>query len=381
MPAGGDVVIVGAGVVGLSIAHALASEGLRPVVLDRRAPGREASWAGAGMIAPEAESPGVNPLVRLRTWSAQLYPVWAERLRQETGIDVGYRRSGGVDVALDEPECNALVQAAGAWRAWGVVHERLSPADFARVEPALGPDVRDAYFLPDRAQVRNPWLLRALAESVRRKGGSILAEMRVDRIVRAGTRALAVETRQGILACGELVIAAGAWTGPLLEGAGITLRTPPRRGQIVLLHDPARPLRRIIERGHNYLVPRDEGAILVGATDEDAGFDPRPSEAGYRALLEHAYRLCPVLKRAEILASWTGPRPGSIDARPSIGRAPGFENLIVASGHHRAGLQLAPATAELVAEIVLNRATSIPLEAFRLDRAPMVDEASNAFRS
>jgi len=381
-----DVVIVGGGVIGLSIAYALAREGLRPMVLDRREPGREASWAGAGLIPPiadrDAADPGVktNPLVALRSWSARLYPDWTASLLAETGIDPGYRRTGGVDVAWTDREDESLRAAAGQWRAEGIAYERIPPGDYARVEPALNPDLRSVYYLPDRAQVRNPRLLRALMEAINGRCGILEPHRSVEGFAIEGDRIAAVRTGAGPIPCGLAIVAAGAWSGGLLEPAGVRAPTPPLKGQIVLLKGDRPLLRRVVEHGKDYLVPRDDGRVLVGATEEDAGFDARPTALAARDLLDEALRLCPILGRAAVEATWAGLRPGSVDARPYIGTAPGLANLIVATGHKRAGLQLAPATAELVADLVLGRPPRLDLAPFRLDRAPDSIDA-DAFRS
>ena len=340
-----DVVIVGGGVVGLAIAYALAREGLCPTVLDRRELGREASWAGAGLIPPDAEGSAENPSLGLRSWSAGLYPAWSAALCEETGVDVGYRRTGGVDLAFTDEEDQVLRAAAGRWRAEGIACERLAPSDIPRVEPELSPLARAVYFLPDRAQVRNPRLLRALITAIGRSGGRLEPWRGVTGFVVHEGRVAALRTTAGDLACGTVVVAAGAWSGQLLEPIGIHAPTPPLKGQIVLLRGERPLLRRIVEHGKNYLVPRDDGRILVGATEESAGFDTRTTSRGVRDLLDHALRLCPILGQAQVEAAWAGLRPGSFDARPYIGRAPGIENVIIATGHKRAGLQLAPGTA------------------------------------
>lgn len=381
-----DVVIVGGGVIGLSIAYALAREGVRPTVLDRREPGREASWAGAGLIPPIADRDAAdprskaNPLVALRSWSARLYPEWTTALFDETGVDPGYRRTGGVDVAWTEREDEALRAAAGQWRAEGIAYERIPVGELARVEPALNPELRSVYYLPDRAQVRNPRLLRALREAAVRRGAVVEPHRGAEGFVIDGNRIAAVRTGRGEVPCGLAIVAAGAWSGGLLEPAGVRAPTPPIKGQIVLLKADQPLLRRVVEHGKNYLVPRDDGRVLVGATEEDAGFDARPTALAARDLLDQAFRLCPVLGSAAIEATWAGLRPGSIDTRPYIGTAPGPENLIVAAGHKRAGLQLAPATAELVADLVLGRSPRLDLTPFRPDRTPDPDDA-DAFRS
>jgi glycine oxidase len=375
-----DVVIVGGGVIGLSIAYRLGTEGVSATVLDRREVGREASWAGAGLIPANTERLRTNPTVELRSWSAALYPEWSAALREETGIDNGYRRTGGVDVALTEAEDQALKAMAGRWRTEGIVFERLAPADFHRVEPALRSDLRAVYFLPDRAQVRNPWHLRALELAAVRRGAVLRPGQAALGFDSNGERLTAVRTPGGRIACGAVVFAAGAWTGGLLDGLGVTAPTPPVKGQIVLLKGDRPWLKRIVEHGSKYLVPREDGRILVGATEEDAGFDTRPTSGGVHGLLAEALRLCPVLERAEVERAWAGLRPGSVDTRPYLGAVPGFTNAFVAAGHKRAGLQLAPATAEVLADLVQGRPPRVDLSGYRIGRAPAVPEGE-VFRS
>ncbi|WP_169978332.1 glycine oxidase ThiO [Tautonia rosea] len=377
-----DVVIIGGGVVGLSIAYVLATEGLRPVVLDRREMGREASWAGAGIIAPGSDKPHPLPMARLRTRSAELYPRWSDRLRELTGIDNGYRRCGAVDVALDAKQENDLKAAAGRWRSEGIAFERLEPGDFDRVEPSLNPELRVAYFVPDRAQVRNPRHLQALATACDRLGGRLRPGVPCTGFETSRGKVIAVQTPEGPIPCGSAVVSAGPWTEAVLDSAGVRVPTPPIKGQIVLLNSHRPILRRIVELEDRYLVPRDDGRVLVGATEEDAGFDTRPTASVARELIDLAIRLCPILAEASVETTWAGLRPGSMDSRPIIGPAPEAENLLIATGHRRAGLQLSPATAELVADLILGRAPSIDLTDFRADRPESSTQAlPDAFRS
>jgi len=377
-----DVVVVGAGVVGLSVAYAMARRGASVAVLDRREPGREASWAGAGLLPAQGdpERRPSHPTLQLRAWSAELYPEWSEALREETGIDNGYRRTGGVDVARTEAEEHALRTTAGRWRVEGIAAERLAPADLARIEPALADDLRAVYFLPDRAQVRNPWHLRAMAEAVARRGGVVSGHRPAEGFVVRGDRVAGVRTAAGTIEADWTVVAAGAWSGGLLEGLGLRAPTPPVKGQIVLLNGGRPLLRRIVEHGKHYLVPREDGRVLIGATEEDAGFDVLPTADAFQGLLDVAYALCPILREAEVEATWAGLRPGSLDTRPYIGPAPGFRNLVVAAGHKRAGLQLSPATAELVADVVTGRPPRIDLSYFRIGREP-APAGDDVFRS
>jgi glycine oxidase len=375
-----DVVIVGGGVIGLSVAYRLACEGVTSTVLDRRELGREASWAGAGLIAAYTERLRTNPTVELRSWSAALYPVLSEALRHETGIDNGYRRTGGVDVAWTAEEETGLKSMAGRWRAEGIAFERLAPADFVRVEPALNPSLRAVYFLPDRAQVRNPWHLRALSLASVKRGVTLRPCRPVLGFESSGGRVTAVRTAEGAIPCGTVVVAAGAWSEGLLHGLGVALPTPPVKGQIVLLRADRLLLRRIVEHGSNYLVPREDGRVLIGATEEHVGFDTRPTPLGVRDLLDEALRLCPSLADAEVEKSWAGLRPGSIDTRPYLGPVPGYSNAFVATGHKRAGLQLSPATAEVITDLVLGRPPRIDLSSYRIGREPSAPEGE-AFRS
>lgn len=377
-----DVIVAGGGVVGLSIAYALAREGIRTAVLDRRKPGMEASWAGAGMLpaVSDPERRPSHPTLALRAWSARLYPEWSAALREETGIDNGFRRTGGVDVARTEAEEQTLRTTAGRWRVEGIAHERLAPGDFARVEPALDPALRTVYFLPDRAQVRNPWHLRALAAAVTARGGAVMPDRGVEGFLTRGDRVVGVRTAAGEVEADAVVVAAGAWSGDLLAGLGVRAPTPPVKGQIVLLN-PSRPmLRRIVEHGKIYLVPREDGRILIGATEEDRGFDVLPTADAFRGLIAAAVALCPALADAPVAATWAGLRPGSLDTRPYIGPAPGFRGLFVAAGHKRAGLQLSPATAELVADLMTGRTPRLDVSYFRLDREP-APAGDDVFRS
>jgi len=375
-----DVVIVGGGVIGLSVAYVLSREGVRVTLLDRQEFGREASWAGAGLIAPISEHPPAQPFETLRAWSARLFPDWSEALRTESGVDNGFRRCGGVDVAWTVAEENELKTSAGRWRSEGIVFERLAPGDYVRVEPALNPEIKVVYYLPDRAQIRNPWHVRALVETLRRRGLDLQPNQRVLRFAIESGKLKGVETEQGVIEAGTVVVTAGAWSSELLETAGLRVPTPPFKGQIVLLRAHAGLLKRVVEHGRMYLVPREDGRILIGATEEEVGFDTRPTSRGVRSLLDEAIRLCPALADAEVERSWAGLRPGSLDSRPYLGASERYPNLIVATGHKRAGIQLSPASAEAIGDLVLGRAPRIDMSLFRLEREP-VQGGEDLFRS
>jgi glycine oxidase len=366
--AGVDAAVVGGGVIGLSIAYELARRGASVAVLDAGPLGRAASWAGAGMLAPVPARPAADVWGGLRARSLALQAEWAEALRAETGLDNGYRRCGGLDVAAGPEECAELERRRPLWEAEGVRAERLDAAGSRALEPALTGSIDLAYHFPDRAQVRNPRHLRALVEACRLRGARLLPGRAATGFSASGGRVVAVETAEGPLPCGAAVTAAGPWTARLLAPLGVEAPTPPLRGQIALLHGPEGTLRRIVERGSRYLVPRDDGRVLVGSTEEWAGFESRPTAAGIGGLLEFAAGLCPALGEAEFEAAWAGLRPASRDRRPYLGRVPGHENLYVAAGHRRVGIQLAPGSAELIADLVTGRRPRWDEHAFGLDR-------------
>jgi len=359
-----DVVVVGGGVIGLSIAYTLAKRGIQVTVVDRHEMGRGASWAGAGLLAPFKTRNTSSPMLDLRSWSAVLYREWSAELKERTGLENGYRVTGSIEIAIDPREVQEIKTAAGRWRVEGIRFEPLDPADLHSLEPALNPACRQAFLIPDRAQIRNPWHLRALEEANRQMGVRLVPENQVLHLYCQGGRVEAIETVGGRYPCGQVVLAAGAWTSALLREVFTTLPTPPLKGQMVLYRADRTILNRIIERGKIYLVPRTDRHILVGATEEETGFDQQTTSEGQQTLVEQVGLICPALAGFQIEQSWAGLRPGSIDTRPYIGPVPGFENLLVATGHKRAGLQLAPATAEVMANLILGADPGIDLTPF-----------------
>jgi glycine oxidase len=370
-----DVLILGGGVIGLTAAHCLAARQVRVTVLDRDAMGREASWAGAGIIPPGRLGGASTPIDRLRALSSSLYPGLSAELREITGLDNGYRRCGGLEFAAGEPiDCDAWSREGIAWQSCDAAAQRA-------LEPELRPGLRPAYHLPDMAQVRNPWHLRALLAATATRGVTIGPGCPVFSFEREVDRVTAVRTGNGRLIAGQYLVCAGAWTDPLLAPLGCRLGVRPVRGQMVLLQTRTPLVRKILLQGKQYVVPRDDGRVLVGSTEEDAGFDKSTTAAAVADLIRFALDLVPALAGAAVERSWAGLRPGSLDGLPYIGRVPGFDNLWVAAGHFRAGIQLSPATGLVLAEALTGQPTSVPLEAFRPGRPPAPPSARAAFRS
>lgn len=365
MSANGDVVILGGGVIGLTTAYFLARDGARVRLLERGRIGQEASWAGAGILPPSHADAARHPFDRLRALSGRLFPGLSAELRERTGIDNGFLRCGGLEFV--QPIGEAAEQE---WRGEGVPAELLDADAVRRLESAVADGLGPAVHLPSLAQLRNPRHLQALRVACEQTGRvELREEVTAHDFVRQGSAMRAVRTSAGTVEGDAFLIAAGAWADQLLESLGLRTGVRPVRGQIVLLNTQRPLFRHVLIWGSRYLVPRPDGRVLVGSTEEQVGFDKHNTAAGVRGLLDLAVRLVPGLADATLERCWAGLRPGSPDGLPFLGRVPGCDNLYVAAGHFRAGLQLSPGTGLVMKELLLGQPPSLPLEAFRLDRA------------
>ncbi|HEV3417003.1 MAG TPA: glycine oxidase ThiO [Pirellulales bacterium] len=368
-----DCLIVGGGVIGLSLAYELARRGMKVRVADRQLPGREASWAAAGIMPPPPSRPDLTPLERLTALSMRLHADWAGRLLEETEIDYGYQRCGGFYLADCDAAVGELEGQAAVWRQDGIAVETLSPAAVARLEPALADAaenglLRSALLVPDEMQLRNPRYLQALTTACAARGVEITAGAEVEEFECHGGRMRSVRTRHGQLVADRFCITSGCWSGLLLARLGIPVAIKPIRGQIVLLSMPEMVLKRIVYVGPHYYVPRDDGRILVGSTLEDAGFNRQTTSAVIRELLDFAIAWVPALREANFERCWAGLRPASGDGIPYLGRLPGLDNAYVAAGHYRSGLILSPATAVVMAQLIQGQEPAVDLHPFRAER-------------
>lgn len=369
-----DVLIVGGGVIGLSLAYELAGAGLTVQVVERGQPGREASWAGAGILPPAQITPTADPYEQLLRLSNELHVSWSAQLREQTGIDNCLRHCGGVYIARDTDGGAELRRVAQRWREQGISCQELSAAELAEREPALdggaaSASLRAAYFLPGEMQLRNPRHLKALLAGCARRGVEVLTGVSVEEFETRHERIDRVLTSGGALSAGQVCLTSGAWTKSLLSRLGVPLGIKPIRGQIVLLNSPRPLLHSIVNEGPRYLVPRADGRLLIGSTEEDVGFEKLSTAAGVSGLLQFALELAPGLKGAQLEQSWAGLRPSAVDRMPYLGRLPRWENAYVAAGHFRSGLQLSPGTALVVGRLMRGLEPGVDLGPFRLDRA------------
>jgi glycine oxidase len=327
-----------------------------------REPRRDTAWgAAAGILPPAPERPNAGPGDALTSWSDRLHRVWARELLDETGIDNGLRQCGGLHVGAGRAAHDRLAEEARGWHAAGAACEPLDAPALAEREPALADAVRRGvitagYVLPDEVQIRPPRHLAALERSCQRRGVAITHDVTVREIVVESGRATAVvaDTPSGHerIEADTWVLAAGAWSGALAEQLGLSIVTKPVRGQIALFSLPRPALRFVVNRGLDYLVPRDDGSLLVGSTIEDAGFDRSTRDDAIDRLARVARELLGPVGLDRPSLAWAGLRPGSADGLPFIGRSPACANAFVATGHFRAGLHQSTGTAVLVADLV-----------------------------
>ncbi|MCE9632475.1 MAG: FAD-dependent oxidoreductase [Planctomycetia bacterium] len=363
-----DCCIIGGGIIGLSIARELAGRGVSVRVLSRDTREEMASWAAVGIFPPAPSGPGMTPNAALTAWSDRLHRVWARELLDETGIDNGLRRCGGLHLAADEAGLQRLRTEAGSWLAKGACCEVLDDTALAAAEPALAGAVargavRGGLLLADEHQFRSPRQLRALEQSCLNRGVVLTRGADVSTIAVNGGRIMGVVASvQGVserVEAATYVVAAGAWSGRLAEELGLTLDTRPIRGQIVLLRVPRQPLTRIVNLGLDYIVPREDGNLLVGSTLEDAGYVPVPTDAAILRLRRVAVDLLGDVADVAPEKTWAGLRPGSPDGLPFIGRVPALANAFVAAGHFRAGLHQSTGTAVMISDLIQGRTPEI----------------------
>lgn len=369
-----DVVVVGGGVIGLSIAWELSRHGVSVKVLEQSEFGAEASWAGAGILPPGNPDAAVHPYDRLRGESCRLWPEWSELLRELTGIDNGFRNCGGLEIRLAGPS-DQLDDLADAWRDERVSTDVLGPEEVLELEPALNPSTVVGLHLPQKCQVRNPRHLKALLSATSAAGVELVSGSPVVEVVTENEHVTAVRTPDGEHSAGQFIVAAGAWTRRVLAGCGVELSIEPVRGQIVQLLARPLPFTRVIGLGARYLVPRPDGRILVGSTEEWVGFQKENTADGVAGLIRFAEDLVPSLAGARFERCWSGLRPGAFDGLPFLGGVPGHDNLMVAAGHFRAGLQLSPATAVLMRQLVLGQDPLVGIEPFACQRTAGVNGA------
>ena len=390
LPASCDCLVIGGGGVGLSIAYELSGRGQSVCVVDCQTPGLEASWAGGGIFPPGSwydDHPACEAISHL-SWT--LHEKWSAQLLAETGIDYEYSVVGAHYLATNAAHLQQLEKKFARWTELGIESHRLTPGELFRREPQMADawatqaDQLGAYYVPGEAQVRNPRLMKALLAGCTQRGVAVVYPAKVESIEPQGGRVVATVSSAGASVAGRceaknLVIAAGAWSSEVAKLARLSIAVKPVRGQMVLFApklpaDPKLPaempvaLQGNLHFGGCYAVPRRDGRVVVGTTVEEVGFDKSTTPEAIDSLVAWGRSLSPRLAEATVGKTWAGLRPASSDGLPYLGRASGWQNAYIATGHYRSGIQFATGTAVVIADLVEGKTPPLDLEPFRPDR-------------
>ena len=363
------VLIVGGGIIGSSVAWRLAREGVAVRVLERARLGQEASWAAAGLIAPQAEAQGAGPFFDLCLRARDVFREIHPRLIESSGVDPEYGPMGILYLALDHADRKELEARARWQRQAGGVVEELTPAQARKLEPAIGRNTLYALYMPEDRPLDNRKLTQAYAAAAVRAGAILSEGASADTILTTGGRASGVRLHDGsTLEADLVVIAAGAWSQMIrgLESDHLTLH--PVRGQIICFEGRPGLIGPPVFSSRGYLAPRRDGRILAGSTMEQAGFNRSVTLAGMEKIVSAALAMVPALSNVAFREAWAGLRPATHDLLPVLGFSPSIPNVIYATGHFRSGILLSALTGEIVADLVAGRAPTFDLQPFSPSR-------------
>ncbi len=351
-----NVVIIGGGVIGLTIARALALRGVRDVcVIERASLGAEASSAAAGMLLPQVEADAQDDFFSLACQSRDLYPSFAASLHEETGIDIELDTTGTLYLALTDHDRQEIEKRYNWQTRAGLTVERLSATEARELEPCISEATLGALLFPNDIQVENRRLLSALANSVNKLGVNIVTQTNVDSLIIKENRVSGVQTNQGRIDCSTAVIAAGSWTSFIKSSSPCKIpEIEPVRGQMVCLEARPQLTRHVIYSPRGYLVPRRDGRLLAGSTSEHVGFAKHVTAGGISTILRNALEISPAISTLPIVDTWAGLRPKAADGLPVLARCDEIDGLFFATGHYRNGILLAPLTGELVSKAIVS---------------------------
>lgn len=370
-----EILIIGGGVIGLSLARELRRKGIREItILERAEAGKEASFAAAGMLAPHAETEKLDDFYCFCNESNLLYPNFAAELFEETNVDIELDRNGTLYLAFTEKDVEEIRRRFEWQKSAGLQVERLTARETRQTEPFISPNVLESLYFPDDWQVENRKLLRALEKYCQLYGIEIHQNTEIKNLLIENGKIKGAEAEKEKFYAEKVVLATGAWTS-LIKAEDFTLpRVKPIRGQMISFHTAKRLFKKVIYSPRGYLVPRADGRVLAGATVEDAGFDKSVTNAGIALLREHALEIAPGLVNLEIYESWAGLRPFSADGLPILGEFSEIENLFVATAHYRNGILLAPLTAKILAEKLAANLDSDYLKIFNPQRLQVLSK-------
>src|SRR3981189_879050 len=357
-----DAAIAGGGVIGGAIAMELARDGLRVAVFDRQQPGQEASWASAGILSPAPENPGMVAMVPLGKASLGLYPEFVAQVEEISGKNTGFRAKGTLEALFSHDTKAELSTIIALHHGLGLKAEPLGAEDARGLDPALSEEVEAAVLRPEEASVDNRALTAAILEAAQRSGAEVFSGNGAKAIWREGDRCAGLVLQNERVEAKWTVIAAGCFSA-MIEGIAPYAPVRPAKGQMAALRADDLKMERVLWSEKIYLVPRNDGRILAGATVEYAGFDKRTTAGGIEKILSAAIDLAPGLADARIEETWAGLRPDSPDHLPILGPTD-IDGLLMATGHFRSGILLAPITARLVREWITEQRVSVDWDRF-----------------
>lgn len=366
-----EVVIVGGGVIGLTIARALAQRGVREVMLiERGRLGAEASWAAGGILAPQVEVDHKDDFFELACASRDLYPEFAESLKEETGVDVELDTAGTLCLGFTAADEAELRHRYDWQHREGLEVEWLDADEARRLEPSISAEVRCALRFPRDFQVENRRLISALVRANEELGTQLVTGSTVNALRAKDQKIFGVETSEGFVDTPVVVLAAGAWSS-LIKSPHVDLPAiglEPVRGQMLCFEARPAVARQVIYSSRGYLVPRRDGRLLAGSTAEQVGFDKGVTEEGLAAIKAMAIEIAPRIEVLPMIDSWSGFRPRSADGLPVLGPTAEIEGLFYATGHYRNGILLAPITGKVIADAIVDGVMRASVSAFSPDR-------------
>jgi glycine oxidase len=358
-----DVLIVGGGIIGLSLAQELALQKLGVTVLERGKIGQEASSAGAGILAPRADMEEAGPLAQLLLASRKIYPEFVKQVSARSGVGIDFRISGLLSVALNLEQQAELDQKRQQQTELGLEVQSLSREETLRMESALNPELLSALYFPEEGYVDNRDLVEAVRVACLQLGVRLVTGSEALAVKTEQCRVSGLETASGFFASERVVIAAGSWSGKIPTGLPYALPIKPARGQMVAVKMSEPALRHVVYGSNSYLVPRKDGRVLLGSTVEWVGYDKRVTLDGVQQITASAVSLAPALRSSTFIECWAGLRPFCEGGQPVLGPT-NLDGLYVATGHFRKGLQLAPITAKLMADVIVTGNIPKILESF-----------------
>jgi len=358
-----DVVVIGGGVMGMLTSRELAKSGLKVKLIEKGELGGESSWAGGGILSPLYPWRYPDAVNKMACWSRDHYQTLAQQLKQESGIDPEWQQSGLLMLDADQ------IESAAHWAEdYKQPTELLDSGEISETEPSLGAVSERALLLPDIAHIRNPRLLKSLRISLEKLGVEIVEHTEVTNLVAQSGRITALELGSETLPASQIVVTCGAWSARLLASVGVQVDVQPVRGQMLLFKAVPGLVKHIIHEQGRYVIPRLDGHILVGSTLEHVDFDKGTTSEALVSLLETAYHLVPSLHEYQVVKHWAGLRPGTKDGIPYVGAHPDLAGVFVNTGHFRNGLVLAPSSARLLVEIMLEKQAHIDASMYSLVR-------------